>query len=375
MVSTRRNPRNQAASDVSAISNSGRIEKKRRTNGPQKRLPVHIKNIIVDKCLRKESKSKAEVARMFDVSWQTVDNIVEKYVRDGTVEPKKRGGCRQKNIKIHEEHSQFIQDILDEDCTLTLGLMRDRLFEKFPLLREQDLDPSTLYKHIIKNIGFTLKRTKPVEEKRNTPSTIAKRKAYVDNMPIDGVSYKTNCIFLDEAGFNSNLIRGEGWSRKGENSIVKTKTKRALNITILAAISYQGVESIQAKVVPGGTTGHIFSQFVKSVIEALDRNNAAPHYFVMDGASIHKSAPVKELFKKSKHKLHLLPPYSPFLNPIEECFSKLKTFVKRRPGLASDAFLNHISESSHQIATENCQAWVEHSISFFSDCSQSKEIF
>ncbi|CAO0796517.1 unnamed protein product [Mucor circinelloides] len=259
MVSNRRNLNNQTASAEPKIVNSGRIAKKRRSNGPQKRLSTHIKKIIVDKCLRKESMKKAEVARMFGVSWQTVDNIVEKYVRDGTVEPKKRGGCRQRNIKIHQEHSQFIQDILDEDCTVTVGFMRGKLFEQFPQLQEQGLDPSTLYKHIVKqHIGFTLKRTKPVEEKRNDPTTIARRKAYVDNMPIDGVSYKTNCIFLDEAGFNANLIRGEGWSRKGENSVVKTKTKRALNITILAAISYQGVESIQAKVVPGGTTGKYF---------------------------------------------------------------------------------------------------------------------
>ena len=106
---------------------------------------------------------KAEVARMLGVSWQTVDNIVEKYVRDGTVEPKKRGEFRQKNIKIDQEHSQFIQDILYEDCTVTVGFMRGKLFEQFPqLLQERGLDPSTLYKYSVKHIGFTLKRTKPV---------------------------------------------------------------------------------------------------------------------------------------------------------------------------------------------------------------------
>ncbi|KAG1092200.1 hypothetical protein G6F42_019259 [Rhizopus arrhizus] len=370
MVSTRRNLNNQTASAEPEIVNSGRIAKKRRSNGPQKRLSTHIKNIIVDKCLRKESMKKAEVARMFGVSWQTVDNIVEKYVRDGTVEPKKQRGCRQKNIRIHQEHSQFIQDILDEGCTVTVGFMRGKLFEQFPQLQEQGLDPSTLYKHIVKHIGFTLKRTKPVEEKRNDPTTIARRKAYVDNMPIDGVSYKTNCIFLDEAGFNATLLE----VKDGENSVVKTKTKRALNVIIRAAISYQGVESIQAKVAPGGKTGQIFSQFVKGVMEALDMNNSAPHYFVMDDASIHRSAPARELFSSSRHKLHLLPPYSPFLNPVEECFSTLKTLVKRKPGLARDAFLKHISESSHQIASENCQGWIEHSIHFFLGCSQSKEI-
>ncbi|EPB81145.1 hypothetical protein HMPREF1544_12155 [Mucor circinelloides 1006PhL] len=129
MVSTRRNLNNQNKQVAEPeIVNSGRIAKKRRRED------------------RTESMKKAEVARMFGVSWQTVDDIVEKYVRDGTVEPKKRGGCRQKNIKIHQEHSQFIQDILDEDCTVTVGFMRGKLFEQFPQLQEQGLGHLDNYK-------------------------------------------------------------------------------------------------------------------------------------------------------------------------------------------------------------------------------------
>ncbi|CEP17317.1 hypothetical protein [Parasitella parasitica] len=133
-------------------------------------------------------------------------------------------------------------------------------------MREYGLSISGLFRHIIEHISFTLKRTKPVEEKRNDPTTIAKRNACVENMQFDSVSYKINSIFVDEAGFDANLIREQGWSKKGESSIVKTKTKRAINVSILAAISYQGVEIIQEKMVNGGTTAAIFCEFVKSVM-------------------------------------------------------------------------------------------------------------
>ncbi|CAO0798420.1 unnamed protein product [Mucor circinelloides] len=155
MVSTRRNLNNQTASAEPEIVNSGRIAKKRRSNGLQKRLSTHIKNIIVDKCLRKESMKKAEVARMFGVSWQTVDNIVEKT------------STFTKNTL-----NSYKISWMNEDCTVTVGFMRGKLFEQFPQLQEQGLDPSTLYKHIVKHIGFKLKRTKPVEEKRNDPTTV-----------------------------------------------------------------------------------------------------------------------------------------------------------------------------------------------------------
>ncbi|CEP12534.1 hypothetical protein [Parasitella parasitica] len=86
---------------------------------------------------------------------------------------------------------------------------------------------------------------------------------------------------------------------------------------------------------------------------SLYENNAAPHNFVMDNARIQTAPVVKDLFQNSRHKLHLLLPYSPFPNPIEECFSKLKTSVKRKPELTGDAYLKHISECSKEIAREN----------------------
>ena len=94
----------------------------------------------------------------------------------------------------------------------------------------------------------------------------------------------------------------------------------------------------------------------------------------MDNAPIHKAGVVKELFTNSVHQLLYLPGYSPFLNPVEECFSKLKTLVKRKPGITQNELLDHIRDAANRITVENCRAWVEHSYSYFEDCLQSKPI-
>jgi transposase len=77
------------------------------------------------------------------------------------------------------------------------------------------------------------------------------------------------------------------------------------------------------------TTGEIFKEFVH-IMKKLDDTGAGSHFFVMDSAAIRKTSGLKELFKISNHQRRLLPPYSPFLTPIEEYFSKLKTLVKRK---------------------------------------------
>lgn len=83
----------------------------------------------------------------------------------------------------------------------------------------------------------------------------------------------------------------------------------------------------------------------------------------------------KELFKHSNHSMCLLPPYSPFLSPIEECFSKLKTLVKRKPGLKGSAqLIEHIKQSTYEVSEQNCKGWIDHSVQFFKDFAEKKEI-
>ena len=49
--------------------------------------------------------------------------------------------------------------------------------------------------------------------------------------------------------------------------------------------------------------------------------------FIMVNATIHHHAGVRDVVGSTRHEIKYLPPYSPFLNPIQECFSKWKGFV------------------------------------------------
>lgn len=72
---------------------------------------------------------------------------------------------------------------------------------------------------------------------RNTPERIQAKKEWIEKLTDMGVNYMNNCVFIDEAGFNSNLRRTQGWAQKGEAPIVKVLTARANTTSILGAIS------------------------------------------------------------------------------------------------------------------------------------------
>jgi hypothetical protein len=56
-------------------------------------------------------------------------------------------------------------EFFGEDSTLTLERTKEKFEEQFNL----SVSVPTIWRHIVQNIVFTLKRTKPVEMKRNDP--------------------------------------------------------------------------------------------------------------------------------------------------------------------------------------------------------------
>lgn len=117
----------------------------------------------------------------------------------------------------------------------------------------------------------------------------------------------------------------------------------------------------------GGVNQNVFGDFLKSLFQTLSEKNEK-YILVMDNVAFHKTTDIKILIENSGHKLLLLPPYSPFLNPIEEVFNQLKSYVKRKSPKSHEELIKYIEESPSVITTENCQNYIKHSKSYFSAC-------
>lgn len=61
------------------------------------------------------------------------------------------------------------------------------------------------------------------------------------------MDFMSNCIFIDESGFNINMNRSITWSKKGEQAIVTVPKTKASNITILGAVASYGVVNISVR--------------------------------------------------------------------------------------------------------------------------------
>ena len=64
-----------------------------------------------------------------------------------------------------------------------------------------------------------------------------------------------------------------------------------------------------------------FSEFMNELLAKLDELQFK-QAIIMNNIAFHKNVSIREKFNQENRTLMFLPPYSPFLNPIENLFSK-----------------------------------------------------
>lgn len=83
---------------------------------------------------------------------------------------------------------------------------------------------------------------------------------------------KKKCVFIDEAGFNSQLTRSRAWSKIGTPAKVSVNTQKGVNISIIGCIAPFGTIDF-SKVEPLKKTDaiKIEKKFIQSRIQRKER--------------------------------------------------------------------------------------------------------
>jgi transposase len=308
-----------------------------------------------------------DAALVAGINIRTAQNYVKTY----NIDPQKRlPGSYNKSrgrpcSNLTEEHSKFLVDYVKKNTTAVLDGLKLKLCEKFEGLK---ISISAIHKHLVHKHNITLKKFEKIPAARNSDRVIALRKAIIEQYKSDtDMDFSKNCIFIDAVGFNLHTQRNHCRSLKGTPAKSTVPTGKGVTFTILGAISQAGIINIGVKKpelaskkrnadgkevkINGkvGTRTEHFLVYLTNVMNTLDKNNIKGQYIVMNNAPIHKSKVIKTLVEERGHKCIYLPPYSPFLNPIEEFWSKVKAGVRRTPLTADDRLIYHICESAGKV--------------------------
>jgi transposase len=161
--------------------------------------------------------------------------------------------------------------------------------------------------------------------------------------------------FLDESGSNLALTRLYARAAPGERVAEGVPQNHGENVTMLAAISLGGVQAPMT--VNGAVDGVVFLTYVR---EVLSPTLSEGDIVVMDNLKAHKVAGVREAIEARGARLQYLPPYSPDLNPIEKCWSKVKTYLRKVKARTREALEAALKEALLQVTAADALAWFTH---------------
>jgi transposase len=161
--------------------------------------------------------------------------------------------------------------------------------------------------------------------------------------------------FIDESGVNISMTRLYGRAPKGQRVLGSVPQNWGRNITLLAALSVAGVDATMT--VEGATDTDVFCAYVSEVLApTLSKGDIV----VMDNLSAHKAQKVRELIEATGARLVYLPPYSPDFNPIERCWSKIKTYLRATKARTSERLDEAIKKAFETITESDARAWFKH---------------
>jgi len=162
-------------------------------------------------------------------------------------------------------------------------------------------------------------------------------------------------IFIDEAGVYLNMTRSYGWSKKGQRVYDLKPGGRSERLNIIGAMSLGGI--IASMTVDGSVNSDVFIAYVEQVLVPVLKPN---DLVVMDNLSVHKVKQVKQSINAVGADVVFLPPYSPELNPIEECWSKVKNILKSSPNHDRDSLDNSIAKAFDSLTRKDILGWFSH---------------
>lgn len=151
------------------------------------------------------------------------------------------------------------------------------------------------------------------------------------------------------------MTRNYGRSLKGERVYDFRPYERGTNITTIGAISLSGFKGIMT--VNGGCDKNVFKVFIEKILVPNLWDGAC---LVMDNLSTHKVKEIRDIIERKGVKIIYLSPYSPDFNPIENCWSKIKEYLRSIAARSREELEKGLVKAIELVTTSDIRNWFAH---------------
>ena len=301
-----------------------------------KALSDGFKNLILDelkKCyggdqdtMYIEYGAYSKTAEKFKVSVKTVSNIWKEHCC-GTSTHNRRGRPK----KLSNQDIDFIEYMKMQRPSYTSAKIHADLVS----VSTTEVGPRTIRRAVQKHLSkpYSLKKIKAVAEERFTYDNLVYTESFMDLLSrVDPHRLR----FMDESGFRLPEVARPlyGHAPVCERAVEVVRYHSCPNSTLHLLAGLYGIGHL--KVAHGASDSYTFVDFITECVNSYTEFGVAAlrpgDILVVDNAPIHHSqiAQVLKLWLEQQGiDVVFTPRYSPDMNPVENCFSKIKSVVRR----------------------------------------------
>jgi transposase len=284
--------------------------------------------------------TQAQAARVFRVHPNAVNRWVKRYREggwDGLTE-RRRGRRPGEQPALSEYQQQELIALVRERTSDQLGLSeflwtREAVAELIAQRSGRWLARTTVGGYL-RGWGFSPQRPQRRALEQN-PAAV--RRWLEETYPAIRARAKREggvVLWLDEMGVRSDAAAGRSWAPIGQTPVIKRTGKR-FRVNMLSAVSNTGM--LRFRLFVGSFSGAVFIDFLRRLLRDCGGRRV---HLIVDGHPVHRAKLVSAWVGRHAERieLHVLPGYSPELNPVELLNHDIKANAagRRRPQSAGE---------------------------------------
>jgi transposase len=283
--------------------------------------------------------SLRQLARLFSVSLSCLVRLLQRQRRTGSVQPAPHAGGPPP--KLDEAARTRLRALVRAQPDATLAELRERLGVSCSLM--------TIARALRRQRLTRKKKAKHAAE-RDAPEVQAQRAAFAQRV---GAVDPARLVFVDEMGANTAMIRTYGRAPAGER-VPAAAPGHWENVTLIVGLRQAGVVAPLA--FEGATDQPAFRTYV---CQALVPELRPGDVVVWDNLQPHKDAEAIRAIEAAGATVAPLPPWSPDQTPIEELFSKAKTYLRSVGARTTDTVIAAMGKALDAVTPTDIVGWFQ----------------
>jgi len=204
-------------------------------------------------------------------------------------------------------------------------------------------------------LGFATEKKSLHDSQRETPRVKRLRRKFSKHIEQELVGVVQRLKFIDEIGAHLGLTRLYGRAAPGERVVEATSGYSGTHYTIVATLGWNSVTA--PWVLDGPMDTAAFETYIAKVLAPTLQ---VGDIVLLDNLSAHKAEVIRKVVEARGAQLEFLPPYSSDFNPIELCWSKVKTALRAAKARTLDALLKALMEALESVSLHDIHAWFAH---------------